>query len=160
MNILFFLLGSSLSGSSLKASSLNASTSTFNPTRKASNYDQKLKKKGGIRTRPYKLWVVIGNELFTSIPKANLRRSLNKSGRVKKVEFRRSMSEMQVQTVIVQAFPQLQLEKPTFMKCVDMQMVCIEDSGYPNGEGICEIASKGSLYMVERSTLLKVQCYL
>ena len=129
----------------------------------ASNFGQKLKKKGSVRARPFKLWVVIGKELFTSVPKANLRRSLNRSGRIKKVEFRRSMSEMQVRNRIVQAFPHLKLDKPTFMKCVDLKMVCVdvEGSGYPNGIDILEIASKGSLYLVESSSKLpKVLCDL
>lgn len=106
---------------------------------------------------------MIGNELFTCVPKANLRRSLNRCGRIKKVEFRQSMSEMQVRNTTVQAFPHLKLDKPTFMKCVDLKMMCVdvEGSGYPNGIGVHEIASKGSLYLVETSSKLpKVQCYL
>ena len=73
------------------------------------------------------------------------------------------MSEMQVRNRIVQAFPHLKLDKPAFMKCVDLKMVCVdvEGSGYRNGIDILEIASKGSLYLVESSSKLpKVWCYL
>ena len=46
--------------------------------------------------RPFKLWVVFGSKLFTTVPKASMRKELNKNGRVKKVEFRRSMSPLQI----------------------------------------------------------------
>ena len=49
------------------------------------------------------------------------------------------------------------------MKCVNLKMVCVDvkGSGYPNGIDIREIASKGSLYLVESSSKLpKVRCYL
>lgn len=95
--------------------------------------------------------MVVGNSLFTSVPKATLRKNLNKNGRVKKVEFRRSMSSFQVQNRIMQAFPSLKLDKVCFMKCVDLKMVSVklEGDGYPSGSQLQNIASKGSLYLVE-----------
>ena len=114
---------------------------TFNPTASCSSG----------RTRPFKLWVVVGKSLFTSVPKATLRKALNKSGRVQKLEFRRSMSSLQVQNRIMQAFPRLRLEEVTFMKCIDLKMVAVEleGNGYPSGSLLQSIASKGSLYLVE-----------
>ena len=43
------------------------------------------------------------------------------------------------------------------MKCVNLKMVCVDvkGSGYPNGIDIREIASKGSLYLVESSSKLE-----
>lgn len=100
--------------------------------------------------RPFKLWVVVGQTLFVSVPKSTLRRNLNKSGRVKKLEFRRSLTGLQVQSRIVQALP--------FMKCVDLNKVTVdvEGGGYPNGSVLQSIASKESLYMVESSETPKV----
>ena len=111
--------------------------------------------------RPFKLWVVVGKTLFTSVPKSTLRRTLNKGGRIKKVEFRRSLSSLQVRNRIVQAFPELKLHKPTFMKCVDLKMVTVDvegDDGYPAGNVVQSIASKESLYLVEGSKVTDVLC--
>ena len=90
--------------------------------------------------RPFTLWVVVGKELFSSVPKRSARRALNKNGRVKRVEFHRSLSERQVQNRITD----LQMNKPTFMKCVDLKMVRVEvdGSGYPTGSAVQGIASK------------------
>lgn len=131
----------------LYPSSSRPSTSkdTFNPVAEVLN----LKKSKGSR-RPFKLWVVIGEKMFTSIPKSTQRKTLNKNGRVKKLEFRRSMSKFQVKNVFVQSFPVLRLENPKFMKCVDFQMILVKmEDGYPNGNVIRSIASKESLYVVE-----------
>lgn len=116
---------------------------TFNPTQGTS----------GGRARPFKLWVVVGKRLFTSVPKATLRKTLNKSGRVQRVEFRRSLSGLQVQNRITQAFPQLKLDNVTFMKCIGLKMVTVEvkGGGYPTGNLLKSIASKESLYLVEVS---------
>ena len=147
----FFLSGSSSS------SQPSTSTDTFKP--RGSTYSGR--KKGG-RVRPFKLWVVVGKELFSSVPKGNARRVLNKNGRVKQVEFRRSLSERQVQNRIMEAFPHLKMNKPTFMKCVDLKMVRIEvgGSGYPTGSAVQGIASKGSLYLVESSSEMPMVCRL
>lgn len=63
------------------------------------------------------------------------------------------MSNLQVQTAIVQAFPCLEFDtKVTFMKCVDLKMVAVElgeGVRYPNGSLVQSIASKESLYLVE-----------
>lgn len=97
--------------------------------------------------------MVVGKEMFTAVPKSNLRKVLNKQGRVKKVEFRRSFSPLQVRNRIVQAFPQLKFSDPVFMKCVDLKMVPVdvEGGGFPNGSAVQGIASKESLYLVESS---------
>lgn len=68
------------------------------------------------------------------------------------MEFRRSMSSLQVQNSIVEAFPCLKLDtKVTFIKCVDLKMVPVELEGdeYPNGRLVQSIASKESLYLVQ-----------
>ena len=135
------------SSSSVKA----ASSSSFNPIRDSVNLDQKLKKKGNTRIKPFKLWVVVGDKMFTAVPKSSQRKALNKRGRIKKIEFRRSMSKLQVQNRIVQTFPSLKLSNPTFMKCVNLKMVAVDLEGdsFPNGSNIQSIASKESLYLVE-----------
>lgn len=133
------------------SSSSSPKSSTFNPIKEPVNFDMKLKKKASSRPRAFKLWVVVGEKKFTSVPKASQRRALNKSGRVKKVEFRRSMSELQVKNRIVQTFPSLHLDKPTFMKCVNLKMTAVDLDGgeYPTGSAVQSIASKESLYVVE-----------
>lgn len=95
--------------------------------------------------------MVVGVKLFTTVPKAAQRKSLNKCGRVKKVEFRKSMSQLQIKNQIVKTFLTLHLECPTFMKCVNLQMVTVDLKGaiYPSGGMIQSIASKASLYLVE-----------
>ena len=131
-------------------SSLFPSTSTpkqaasFDPVKESLNTDQRKKKKGSRRSRAFKLWIVVGEKIFTSIPKSTLRKKLNKAGRIKKLEFRRTMAPSHVKNVIVNAFPNLKLDCPVFMKCVDMKMVMmeIEGGGYPSGSVIQSIASK------------------
>ena len=97
--------------------------------------------------------MVVGETLFTAVPKATQRKLLNKNGQVQRVEFRRSMSDLQVKNCIVRAFSCLEQDtKVTFMKCVDLKMVAVElegKTGYPNGRLIKSIASKESLYLVK-----------
>ena len=108
--------------------------------------------------RPFKLWVVIGEEIFRSVVKSSLRKSLNKKGHIKKVEFRRSLSSLQVRKRITETFPDLKLETPIFMKCKNLKMVTVnvEGGGYPNGSDLQAIASKESLYLVEPPSSAKV----
>ena len=113
------------------SSSTQSFKTTFNPTSESVNFDQKIKKKGSSHVRAFKLWVVVGEKLFTAIPKATLRKTLNKSGRVKKVEFRRTMSSLQVKNQITKAFPSLKLDNPVFMKCVDLKMVTVDMESVP-----------------------------
>ena len=135
------------------SSSTQSFKTTFNPTSESVNFDQKIKKKGSSRVRAFKLWVVVGEKLFTAIPKATMRKTLNKSGRIKKVEFRRTMSSLQVKNQITKAFPSLKLDNPIFMKCVDLKMVTVDmESGYPCGSNIQNIASKESLYLIESAS--------
>lgn len=128
------------------STSPSTSKDTFNPIDDAFPFNPKK-----MSRRPFKLWVVIGDKMFTSIPKSTQRKSLNRNGRIKKLEFRRSMSPLQVKNVIVRSFPTFQLQNPTFMKCVDLQMVAVDvkEGGYPSGNEIQNIASKESLYVVE-----------
>ena len=83
----------------------------------------------------------------STIPKSSLRKKLNKEGRIKKVEFRRTMASCTVRKVIMEAFPMLKLDNPIFIKSVDMKMVTydVEGGGYPCGSVIQSIASKESL---------------
>ncbi|ORU95122.1 MAG: hypothetical protein A6F71_10740 [Cycloclasticus sp. symbiont of Poecilosclerida sp. M] len=110
--------------------------------------------------RPFKLWVVVGEKPFINVPKATLRKLLNKNGRVKKVEFRRSMSPLQIKNRIISSFPTLRLESPIFMKCVELKMVHVDieggTDGYPCGSVIQSIASKESLYLVESKVNFKL----
>ena len=63
------------------------------------------------------------------------------------VEFRRTMSSLQVKNQITKAFPSLKLDNPVFMKCVDLKMVTVDmESGYPCSSNIQNTASKESLY--------------
>ena len=124
----------------------STSKETFNPIKDI------LKAGTGKRSRrPFKLWVVIGDKMFTSVPKSTQRKALNKNGRVKKLEFRRSMSPLQVKNLMMRSFPLLRLQNPMFMQCVDLQMIAVnlEGGGYPNGDTIRNISSKESLYVVE-----------
>ena len=97
--------------------------------------------------------VVVGDSMFDGVPKATLRKALNKKGQVKRVEFRRSLSDLQVKNSIVQTFSCLEEDtKVTFMKCVDLKMVAVElkgGVGYHNGRLVQSIASKESLYLVK-----------
>ena len=127
------------------------SSVNFDPIKDSVNTDRRLKKKGARRSRAFKLWVVVGEKMFTTIPKSSVRKKMNKEGRIKKLEFRRTMASSQVKKIIVEAFPTLKLESPIFMKSVDMKMVTanIEGDEYPCGSIIHSIASKESLYVVE-----------
>lgn len=77
----------------------------FNPVDETFDLHQRGKRNKS--RRPFKLWVVIGEKKFTSIPKSSQRKSLNKCGRVKKLQFRRSMSKLQV----CYRFPRIKFRK-------------------------------------------------
>ena len=127
---------------------------TFDPTSESINLHQKVKKKAGIkRMRPYKLWVVVGSEVFDRVPKAAARRRMKNDGRVKHLEFRRNMSRQEVKDVLLRNFPKLHLLKPLFMKaqCDNSMFVYeVEGGDFPDGDTLASIASKESLYVVEQ----------
>ena len=135
------------------ASSSNPSTSSaFNPTAQSMNFDQKLKKKGSIRIKPFKLYIVVGDKVFTSVPKGGIRRKLNQNNLIAKIEFRRTMSSEKVKNLITEAFPHLNLTNPVFMKAQNNDMVRMEFDGFPNGYEVQSCASKESLYIVETAS--------
>ncbi len=109
------LASSSTTLPSSSAVTPSAKPSTFDPTNKPINYDLKLKKKCFKRSRAFKLWIVVGKNKFTNVPKSHQLKELNKNGRVKKIEFRRSMSGSQVKNRITMAFPSLQIDKRLFL---------------------------------------------
>ena len=63
---------------------------------------------------------------------------MSKNGRVKKVEFRRSLFPLQVKNRITQDFPDLRLDNPAFMKCTDLKIVTVDVPGgvYLNGSDL------------------------
>ncbi len=84
------------------------------------------------------------------VPTAGVRRQLKKNGREKKIEFKRSLSDLQVKNAIVESFPCLRLDSPSFWKCEHsnkLEQVTIQ--GYPDGEELFDVASKETLYVVE-----------
>lgn len=125
---------------------------TFDPSAKCvASEQQRKKKKPTTICQPYKLWVVVLTSPQDKVPKGSSRKKLNEAGRVKKLEFRRSLSKQHVKNILVKTFPKLRMSNCSFYKRdVDTSLkMCTIEGCFPDGKEITEIASKESLYIVE-----------
>ncbi len=124
----------------------------FDPTAPQVNFHLKQKKKSGsVRVKSYKHWVIVLNSETGSVPTANGKRRLIREGRQRRVEFKRTMSPLQVKNVIIRAFPELRMTNATFWQCDNtstLNQAEIEE-GFPDREELLEISSKESVYLVE-----------
>lgn len=108
------------------------------------------KKKKSTRIKPFKRWVLVLESKRKLVPTSTTRRQLLQCGREKRVEFYRSMTKEQVKEKLLQSFPKLSLENPTFLKCdSSKRLVDVKMEGFPTGEEILDISSKESMYVLE-----------
>lgn len=140
--------------SSTSSSKQSRSSGVFDPLAKSSNEEEKRKKKRAVTlSRPFKLWVVVLEHYQEKVPKGGRRKKLNDAGRVKKLEFRRTLSKQQVKNLLIRSFPDLRIASCCFYKSdLDTKLqFCDVQGSFPDGQEVTEIASKESLYIVEGS---------
>lgn len=91
-------------------------------------------------------------KLPPTVPKGGNRKKLNEAGRVKRLEFNRSLSKQQVKNILIKNFPRLNISNCEFYKSdanSRLQLFTLEEGSFPSGQEIIEVASKESLYIVE-----------
>ena len=110
----------------------------------------KMKKKRAItRDRSRKLTVVLLRKFSLVVPKSNARSKLKKDGRIKKMEFRRTMSFLQIKNIIIKAFSAFSLSELYFLSCEQSNSLRKASVQAPNGDDLMNIAGQGSLYLCE-----------
>ena len=137
------------------------SSRTFDPiARSVVDLQKKKKKKGITRERPRKLTAVLLPRLVCTVPKSSARKKLLDSGRIKKIELRRSMSSLQAKNEILKAFSQFELSQLTVFSCDKSNHVEAIRNKLPNGDELINVAGQGSLYLCEVSTFLLCEVWL
>ena len=124
-------------------------TSSFDPTQNCVALPQHQKKKAS-RCKPSKLTVIIVEDYTKGVPRASYRKELQKSGRILKLEFNRSMSARQVQGVILRGFLHIQVSRVTFLKCSEgkSSILVPDDNQDQDGFSLIE-GRKGVIYVTD-----------
>lgn len=125
-------------------------SATFNPRATCTvNSQQKRKKKAITRDRARKLTVVLLPKISLIVPKSNARSKLKKDGRIKKLEFRRTMSFLQVKNLLIKSFSAFSLKELCFLYCEQSNILRRASVRAPSGDELMDIAGQGSLYLCE-----------
>ena len=129
---------------------------SFDPTSECVVAKQKAKKKAtNIRKKPKNLNVVLLKEKPESVPRGRVRKNLNKSGRIMKLQFRRCMSPSEIKSIIVDGFKDLgNIEEARFLRCGQDNLMVVNDEQDLNGDGVIELAGQGSLYLTQKKVLV------
>lgn len=134
--------------------------SAFDPSQPCVALPQKKKKKAA-RCKPSKVTVVLVEDYGKGVPRGKYRTILQKSGRIAKLEFTRTMSSRQVQSVIARGFKQLSLSGVTFLKCSEESTTCLVPDTCQDKDGVSLIddaqSRKGIVYATD-STVVLVSC--
>ena len=125
----------------------------FDPLEELVVQGQKQKKKAtGQRLKPRTILTVMMPEILERVPQKAARKKLKDSNRIKKLEFRRNMTPLQVQNTIVRGFRHLG-------NIIGYTLVSGNQSGYllraadqkPDGNTLIDVVGQASLYICEKS---------
>ncbi len=108
-----------------------------------------LKKKKKERTK--KLTAVLLPHLVCTVPKGNARKKLLNSGRIKKIELRRSMNSREVKNEILKVFSEFELSQLTVCSCNKANHMAAMTNKLLKGDELINVAGQGSLYLCEVS---------
>lgn len=134
---------------SSKSSTKRPSTSRpFDPTADCCvSTKQKKKKAATTEGRPKTIKVVVVPKLLPVVPKGVHRNNLAKSGRIKPLLFRRSMTCSEVQKVIRTGFSNITLNKWKYLDSSRNNILSVAECQEVDGEVV--VARKGCLYVCE-----------
>ncbi len=131
-------------------------SSAFDPTKPCVASKQQQQKKS-VRCKVSKITLILIEDKRRIVPKGKYRKGLEDNGRIKKTEFRRDMTSLQVKNKIKTVFSQFSLFNPSFLTCEEGSTLCLECDGNQNPDGNQVVDSvqsrKGTLYIME-STLV------
>ena len=98
--------------------------------------------------KPRNVTVVLLENQQKVVPRGINRRILDDDGRIKKLDFRRSMSASAVKEKISAGFSK-NLEKAVYMRCSQSNILKIHDQQELNGDEFIQLAGQGSVYLCE-----------
>ena len=133
----------------------------FNPASECVAMPQQKKKKA-FRMKPSKVQLIMVNNPDQGIPRGKSRRELVAEERIKKIDFRRNMSSLEVKNIIVQGFKHLPAFTGFTLLEADQQGK-LHSSGnqQPDGEYIIESARRrsGPVYLCDKEVRIYNYAY-
>ncbi len=138
-------------------------SSAFDPTQPCVASKQQQKKKA-VRCKPSIITLILTEDKRRIVPKGKYRKTLQDKGRIKKAEFRRDMTSLQVKDQIKTAFSDL--SNPLFLTCEEGSTLCLVFDGNQNPDGNQLVDSvqsrKGTLYIVDGTLVSQyfMPCYM
>ena len=118
----------------------------FDPMADAMNLEQQRKKKSVIR--PVTRDVVFFPEYHNRVPKKGLKTTLSEEGRVKSIVFKRTMTSLQVQSLIRRSFASISHEGAFSFLVATKDNKLVESSvSEPSGDDIC--SKRGTIYIYQ-----------
>lgn len=111
----------------------------------------KAKKKAtNQRIKIKKLTVVLLKKKPQYVPKGYERKKLKSAGRIVKIEVKRCMTQDEVRSILMEAFPAFEdVETSQFLRCGQDNIMLLNDEQDIDGEGIINLAGQGSVYMTQ-----------
>ena len=85
----------------------------------------------------------------TMIPRGNRRKVLENEGRIKKLQFFRSMTPLAVRQTIADGFSK-NIDKAVYLQCSQNNYINVNHNQDLNGEELIELAGQGSIYLCEQ----------
>lgn len=123
----------------------------FDPEAECAVASQKSKKKAtNQRIKPKILTVVLLAKKPEFVPKGHLRKKLTKSGRIQKIEFKRSMTSSEVKSVIGEGFSGFETESAQFLRCGKDNIMLVSEEQALSGDSVINLAGQGSLYLTQK----------
>ncbi len=109
-------------------------------------------KKKAVRCKPSIITLILTEDKRRIVPKGKYRKTLQDKGRIKKAEFRRDMTSLQVKTQIKTAFSDLSLLNPLFLTCEEGSTLCLVFDGNqnPNGNQLVDSVQSRKRHIVHR----------
>ena len=148
----FFTLGEAQVLGKLFPSSSSASSSmkrSFDPKAGCCVAEaQKKKKAANSQGRPTCIQVVMLKKFACNLPRGRYRADLIKLGRIKSIEFRRTMTSMQITHQIIQGFKEINVRSWDVLEAVNNTLSLAKNRSLDGQE---VINRKGSLYLCQKA---------
>lgn len=148
------MLAGMFSSSSSSVISKRSAEIAFDPNEDSLSAFSK-QKKNKFRCKPSNVTVVVLAEFKRNIPRGRRRDQLRDAGRVKIIQFQRSMSAKQVANSIKQGFKAIKLSSWTYCSSTSYGMLDASESQELTGEDIVLKYVKSSLYLCESEVPFK-----
>ena len=123
---------------------------SFDPSSECIVASKKAKKKAtNQRIKPKNLNVVLLQQKEEKVPKGKKRATLNASGRIKKLEFKRCMTADEVRATIMNGISNFDAQKIQFLCCGQDNTLIKYETQDLDGDGVIDLAGQGSVYLLQ-----------